>query len=289
MTVSVEVDERIEKCQKILRQDPNSQIFAALAEAYRKKGDLDEAFRVCQNGLRIHSSYGSAHVVMAKINLDRGLHDWAEAEVEKAVELDGSNRAVDLLLAEIHISKGEFDLAISLLKTLHRADPDNVHISKLLEIARKIPEEQQAMAAGSQMVEPEIQEPAELSDTNKRRIAVPEFSDAPTILKAAVKIKDLEGALFINTEGLVVESEWSLALSAETCGAQMAELDAFLTQELVRASFGQCRAVLIETGSTVLYLYRVENGYFLFAGNKDIVLGTLRMRIDTLMKRFKSE
>lgn len=289
MTVSVEVDERIEKCQKILRMDPNSQIFAALAEAYRKKGNLDEAFRVCQNGLRIHSSYGAAHVVMAKINLDRGLHDWAEAEVEKAIELDGTNRAVDLLLAEIYISKGEFERAISLLKTLHRADPENTHIGKLLEIARKIPEEQQALTSGGQFVEPEIQEPAELTDTGKRKVVVPDFNAPKDILKEALRIKDVEGALFINSEGLVVESEWSLDISADTCGAQMAELNGFLTQELVRASFGQCGAVLVETAAMIFYLYRVESGYFLFVGRKSIVLGTLRMRIGTLMRTFKSD
>ena len=39
-----DIDERIEKCNKILDENPSSQIFAALAEAYRKKGDLEKAF-----------------------------------------------------------------------------------------------------------------------------------------------------------------------------------------------------------------------------------------------------
>ena len=87
MTTTVDIQDRISKCQKILETDPNSQIFAALAEAYRRNGDLDKAFRICQNGLKIHPSYGSAHVVMAKINLDRRLYDWAEIEAKKAAEL----------------------------------------------------------------------------------------------------------------------------------------------------------------------------------------------------------
>ena len=60
----VEIEDRISKCNKLLDANPNSQIFAALAEAYRKKGELDQAFRVCQSGLRIHPNYGSAHMVM---------------------------------------------------------------------------------------------------------------------------------------------------------------------------------------------------------------------------------
>ncbi|RME27850.1 MAG: hypothetical protein D6800_04560, partial [Candidatus Zixiibacteriota bacterium] len=142
MTATAQLDERIAKCHKILQSDPNSQIFAALAEAYRKKGELDTAFRICQNGLRVHPSYGSAHIVMAKINLDRGLYDWAETEVQKAREIDGNSRAIELLLAEIQIYKGDFQNAIRLLKKLHESDPTNEHIAKLLDIAERIPREQ---------------------------------------------------------------------------------------------------------------------------------------------------
>src|SRR5512138_3451538 len=98
-----DLTDRISKCERILQSDPNSQIFAALAEAYRKQGNLEKAFHVCQNGLRVHPSYGSAHVVMAKINMDRGLYDWAETEINKAIEIEGTSRAVELLLAEVHI------------------------------------------------------------------------------------------------------------------------------------------------------------------------------------------
>lgn len=290
MTVSAEVDDRIEKCQKLLRTDPNSQIFAALAEAHRKKGELGEAFRVCQNGLRIHSLYGSAHVVMAKINLDRGLFDWAEAEVQKAVEIDGRNRAVELLMAEICISKGEFVGALSLLKNLHQADPNNRHIEKLLEIARKIPEEQEAQRVEVNNTAATVQGAEQSSDNNERKaVEVPLPSDPAAILAEAVRIKDLEGALYINQEGLVVESEWSLPMDAATCGAQMAGVNRFLTQELVKASLGNCHAILIETAGPVFYLFSVEDGYFLFVANHAVVLGTLRMRIASLMKRFKTD
>ena len=139
MTAIVEIDDRIDKCQRLLETDPNSQIFAALAEAYRKKGELDKAFRVCQSGLKVHPSYASAHVVMAKINLDRGLYDWAEAEIRKAMEIEGPTRATDLLLAEVQIYRGEFDAASRLLRRLHQADPGNEHIKKLLDIAKKLP------------------------------------------------------------------------------------------------------------------------------------------------------
>ena len=61
-----ELDERIERCLTILADNPHSQVFAALAEAYRRRGDLGRAFSVCKNGLKHHPDYAPAHIVMAK-------------------------------------------------------------------------------------------------------------------------------------------------------------------------------------------------------------------------------
>ena len=248
MTVAAELEERISKCRKILDMDPNSQIFAALAEAHRRKGDLEKAFQICQNGLRIHPSYGSAHVVMAKINLDRGLYDWAEAEVKKAQEVDGTNRSVELLLAEIHLYKGEYQKAIKLLKRLWQTDPDNAHIKKLLDIAERIPAEQQAQT------ESKVAKSVAPTRVDRPVSAAQEPSPMPAaelsvtqVLQEALRLPNMSGALFINLEGLVVESEWRSDLNAELCGAAMADVSQFLNQELMNASFGHICKVLVET------------------------------------------
>ncbi len=286
MTVAVEIDDRIAKCRKILESDPNSQIFAALAEAYRKKGELDKAFRICQGGLRIHPSYGSAHVVMAKINLDRGLYDWAEAEVNKAVEIDGRSRAIDLLLAEVFLFKGDYKRSVKLLNRLLQVDPENVQIKKLLDIALKIPEEQQARI-GSPVSE----------SIEETRISVAEVPEAPSkessvlgtndILRQAVTIPKMQGAQFINHEGLVIDSEWSVKIDVTTCGAALAEVDQFVNLELVKASFGHVEVVLIETAEYVFYLVEVTDGMFLFVGDGEINLGTMRMKIATLIDSYQ--
>ena len=57
-----------EKLQKKLEKEPNSLIFTQLAEEYRKEGLLQEALRVCQDGLRRHPNYWSARVVLGRIH-----------------------------------------------------------------------------------------------------------------------------------------------------------------------------------------------------------------------------
>lgn len=295
MTVNVEIDNRISKCRKILGTDPNSQIFAALAEAYRKQGDLEEAFRVCQNGLRVHPRYGAAHVVMAKINLDRGLYDWAEAEVTKARENDGNSRTIELLLAEIYIYKGEYQAAVKLLKKLAAVDPHNDHVRRLLEIAMKIPAEQAAAvgASAAKSVEPTVVERTSVSQDTPVEQPVPAPAPPETLspgdlLRAVLKIDVVHGALFIDSEGLVIESEWQADMDATTCGAALAEVNKFLNQELMKVSFGRVDTVLIETEELVFYLMHVSSAMYLVVADVEVNLGRLRMKTAGLIQRVEA-
>ncbi len=286
MISAVEIDDRINKCQKILDVDPNSQIFAALAEAFRKKGEFEKAFRICQNGLKIHPSYGSAHVVMAKINLDRGLYDWAEIEANKAAEIDGVTRTIELLLAEIYIYKGEFQQAVKLLKKLTEADPDNEQIKKLLEIALRIPKEREKAAESPVVVRAEKE-----SQTDEVPVGTGTLDSQPLnarqVIEMAGTIPGVEGTLLVNFEGLIIDSEWSLAMDSSLCSATLGDVSNVLSQDLVRSSFGNFTTVLIETMNATFYLVRVHDGLFLFVANEKANLGTLRMKVENLLVSYR--
>ncbi len=297
MTVSADLNDRIGKCQKILASDPNSQIFAALAEALRKSGELETAFRTCQTGLRTHPDYGAAHSIMAKISLDRGQFDWAELELKRARELDGSSRATDVLMAEILIYKGEFEKAIKLLKTLLQADPSSVHIKKLLDIADSIAIEQQAEIAHETTIdsEPVVEHAAVVvpgdngnnnSGAKDDNLGVSSVT-AAEIVKSASSIKGLTGSLFVNNEGLLVESKWIDKIDPEICAAAMNEVISQLNQDLVRGSFGEVSWILIETDNQTVQLVRRTNGTFVFLGSKKMNLGPVRMKLTELFDRYE--
>lgn len=282
-TVS-ELDERIEKCQRLLDAEPNSQIFAALAEAYRKKGDLDLAFRICKNGLKVHNNYGSAHVVMAKINLDRGLYDWAEIEAKRASELDGNTRTIELLLAEIYIYKGEFKQAIKILKELHSKDIGNSQIKKLLEIARRIPDEQKNVVAASRM-EPEKIEITEVARPNDSPVVVAsKVEDVKGIMDEALAIKGVRGALLVSHDGLVVDSRWQLKSDVNECGAVMFEIWKSLMAESLTKSFGNVNSLLIESSDLIFYMVKGPDGVLVFVAGQATSLGTFRLKVEGLME-----
>lgn len=279
----VELDDRIAKCNKILEESPNSQIFAALAEAYRKKGELDKAFRVCQNGLKVHPNYSSAHMVMAKINLDKGLYDWAQMEVEKSVAIDGNSHATDLLLAEIHIYKGEFSKATKILDRLRRVDPKNKHVLKLLEIAQKLPlESNKTIEPGGIPANPEavesVVEPAAAVKEPIREIS------PKIMIDILANIPGVDGVLLINHEGMVAESNWNCQEEPDLFGALAREIERIINEQIGDANFGKYEDVLIEADDLVLKFLPFGRNLLLIKANARVNLGTLRLKLTSLME-----
>jgi len=127
------LNDRIDKCEKILGENPNSQIFAALADAHRKKGRLDKALRICRQGLKFHPEYGAGHMIMARIDFDRKMYEEAEVELERSIELDGRTRSTDLLQVEIFIKQKKLIEAGIIVDELSRTDPNNQYYHSLKE------------------------------------------------------------------------------------------------------------------------------------------------------------
>lgn len=297
-----DIDERIAKCLKILDENPSSQIFAALAEAYRKKGDLDKAFRVCQNGLKIHPNYGSAHLVMSKINLDKGMYDWAEAEVEKAVELDGATRTTELLLSEVYIYKGEFNKACRLLERLHHDDPDNDQIKRLLDIARKIPLDTDhsgsipvidtrrvatAISSARPVAAPRPAEPQPAPPAPVPPTPVPTPADINfrQMLKALVSTPGVDGALVSNKDGLVVDAEWNVPGETDLIGALAVDAARHSAAQMRETGYGNLQAMMIETADQLLYLAGAKGKILTVVCSDKVNLGSLKLKLGNLLPR----
>jgi predicted regulator of Ras-like GTPase activity (Roadblock/LC7/MglB family) len=280
MTQVTELDDRIAKCNKILTENPNSQIFAALAEAYRKKGEVDKAFRICQTGLKVHPKYGSAHFVMAKINMDKGLYDWSEMEVVKAIELDGHSHATDLLLAEIYIQKGEFNKATKLLSSLQAGGASSQHIERLMEMVKKLPLEVQSIT-GTAPDKTGAEEAEKMEDITKPAEPV----TLRELLDAIAELAGVDGVLLINREGLVADSRWDDPRAPELYGALAREIERTIQSQIDISHFGKYENVLIEADDLVMCMLPLKDNLFLIKGNKQLNLGTLRLRLTGLLSR----
>lgn len=132
--------ESIEKYQEILRKDPNSQVFAALAEAYREMGLLRQAEKIAREGTQRHPGYVSGFVALGKVFLTQ--ERWKDAEVvlQKAATLGPENILAHQLLGQVYLQTKRPKDALKAYKLVLFLNPQS-------EMAKKAVEKLEALTA----------------------------------------------------------------------------------------------------------------------------------------------
>lgn len=121
------------------RENPDSLVFARLADACRKKGDPERALSILADGIGRHPDYPSAHIVRARclVDLDR-LAD-AEASLRRVVELDGQNLVAIQGLANLAERRDDPIEAVRWYEQIATLDPMNVEAAAALARLRPTP------------------------------------------------------------------------------------------------------------------------------------------------------
>ncbi len=273
MIDSLELEDRISKCEKILASDKNSQIFAALADAYRKKGDVNKAMEVCVQGLKIHPKYASARVVMAKIYMARKDYDSAKKELNLAIESSGRSRAIDILDAEILIHSGRHINAKAILDRLYASEPEDETVKNLLAMLAELKGEQ-------------VHSPAPSSPANdhppERELSL---ADMVGIIKVMPRVL---GVVAINDCGLVLEGRFDGSVSHEIAAALSRGIFEVISIGCNRINLGVTREILIESPSSKLWIFNKGNILLAIFARDDVSIGSLKLKIDELSQKLES-
>lgn len=83
------------------QDDPSSIVFAPIADFFLMYGMVDEAMKVCREGLNRHPELVSGRIVMAKVHLKRDNWDEAEAELRAVLSIVPENQCAFTMLASI--------------------------------------------------------------------------------------------------------------------------------------------------------------------------------------------
>ena len=135
---TVETDE-ITRYREILAREASSLVFAALAEAYRRRNMLDEAIAACRKGLHHHPGFVSGRVALARAYIDKGETERAVKELERVILAAPDNLLAQGLLLTIYEGRGDWD---NLEKTVHRIlslDPQDEKARKCWQRIRMRP------------------------------------------------------------------------------------------------------------------------------------------------------
>lgn len=265
-----ELDDRIGKCQKILDGDPNSQIFAALADAFRKKGMADKALDVCKKGLEIHPDYASAYIVLTKIFIGQGNFAEADHQLQKAIDVGGRTRAVDLLQSEILLKLGHKEKARAILDKLHKSDPMNESVKNLL-VSMDKESVQMPMADFDFKIDRK-------TDATKRSYTL---SNALSIIKVLPRVL---GVVAVGRDGIVIEGHFDGMLSHDELGALASGAYDSIAQGIAKVDLGEPHEILIETRQSKLWIYNHINMLIVISMRDDVNLGSLKLKVGEIFK-----
>ena len=119
-----------------LAEEPNSLAFLELAEALRRRGQLDAAYKVARGGIARYPALADAHDLMARILGDQGdlagaFDSWAEA-----LRFDPMRIGALKGIAFLYFRAGDVPAALEHLRRAADVDPDDESIAQAIERVR---------------------------------------------------------------------------------------------------------------------------------------------------------
>ena len=119
-----------------LAQDPQSLVFLRLAEALRRKGQLEAALRVALNGLERHPHLADAHDLYARVLTDKHDYERAFDEWDMALRIAPNHTGALKGLAFLYFKVGDLAQAEAHLELAQRIEPDDPSIAQAVAMVR---------------------------------------------------------------------------------------------------------------------------------------------------------
>jgi hypothetical protein len=92
-------------------RDPEGRVFAPLADAFRRAGEVQQAVRLLNEGLVRHPQFVPGHVVAAQLYVEQGLAEEAAIAARNALALDAENVNALQSLLRVLEEKGDAEAA----------------------------------------------------------------------------------------------------------------------------------------------------------------------------------
>ena len=126
-------EETIQLLESRLKDNPKSILFARLADLYLKRGEIDRAIDLCEEGIQHHPAYVTGNYILGKAYIAKGLHDKAESELKKVLTHDRHFLSAHKLLGDIMARMGWENKAAIHYKDLLRIDPMDDYAQQMLD------------------------------------------------------------------------------------------------------------------------------------------------------------
>ncbi|MDZ4677157.1 MAG: tetratricopeptide repeat protein [Oligoflexia bacterium] len=133
-----DVSSFVERYQLIYERDPQSKVFAPLAEAYRRMGLIDEAIDLAERGVKRHPHFASGRVALGKCFFQKREYQKALEELKIAADLSPENLLAHQIMADCYLKLKKPTDALNAYKMVLFINP---HDARTSEIVRKLEDE----------------------------------------------------------------------------------------------------------------------------------------------------
>lgn len=137
MKMSYDLD--LNRIREILERNPDSPLFARYADLLFKKGLVNEALKVIEDGLKKYKLYSTAYIVYAKILMQKGRDEEALENLQKVLTINSNCQTAKFLFDRILNKqfllrmKGEQSIAHSKSILKQRKIAEKSEVEQILE------------------------------------------------------------------------------------------------------------------------------------------------------------
>ena len=126
------VTEEIKWLQKRIESNPQSVLFARLAERFLQMEEYDRAIETCTQGLEEHPDYANAHLVLAKSYMKKNDFELADQEFRKLLAIQSNHLTAHKLYGDLMTHTGWANSAETSYEKILEIDPLETHMKEPL-------------------------------------------------------------------------------------------------------------------------------------------------------------
>jgi tetratricopeptide (TPR) repeat protein len=266
-----------------LARDPASFVFLELADALRKRGDLDVAVKVATRGLERHPHLPAGHDVLARCHADNGDLEKAFDEWDMVLRLAPGHAGALKGLGFVRFQQGALVEAERYLAQAADADPEDQRNLGALAYVRQ----QLATPPGGTVA---VAGPGVAAAAVTTATGVP----APSAFEARKLFHDILGqedgmALLLDEHGLVLaggrEAPDGRDIGQEV-GAQLGGVSEEATRAMRHLGLGAWTSIVFETEqATVAMAPGAERSLMLVSASRATPVGFVRRMLDRSVQR----
>jgi tetratricopeptide (TPR) repeat protein len=206
-----------------LAEEPGSLAFLELAEALRRRGQLEAAYKVARGGLARYPALADAHDLLARVLSDQGDLAGAFDAWTSALQLDPMRTSALKGVAFLYYRAGDAAAALAHLERAVEVDPDDASIRQAIARigpkARRPREQPETTHASSEAgAPPSSATPPSLPPTSEVEPAAQAAGPAGPFDAVGAE----SGLLLVDTSGMLLGGRLEGAEAGDRVAAQLA-------------------------------------------------------------------